>query len=103
MTKTSVKAKIRTDPENPYNTGIWCWKVVACGYCGAQIGQYCVVRGTNRMAQSVHDVRFDMRRAAYDAWEKGRKHGQREVADALAPIITAYQDRKATITEVKAG
>lgn len=96
-----TKAKLRNNPENPYNTSRYVWQVVACGYCGVKIGSPCVVKGTTRMANDSHDVRFDMRRAAYDAWEKGRKYGQREVADELAPIITRYQDRQATITEVK--
>ena len=88
-----IKAKLRNDPENPYNTSRYVWQVVACGYCGVKIGSPCMVKGTDRMAEDSHDVRFDMRRAAYDAWEKGRKHGQAEVIVATEDLHQSFQPK----------
>jgi len=75
---------------------------VHCGYCGAQAGKYCHVKGSPGVqAVEIHDFRYAQRQSAVKAWEEGRKHGRQEVVDAVLPGLEAFQEKVAS--EQKAG
>lgn len=109
----------RNNPENPFHGPAY--KVVTCEYCGARAGDLCRVKGTNRLTSGLedHEARPISRRVAYDAWEKGRTQGRREIFvvlnEALLPegqvlmdtwlhtrMMEQLEALKAEINELKA-
>jgi hypothetical protein len=105
-----MKVKARKNRTNPYVSGfvdsvyIPVWDAIECAYCGAKVGEYCIVqytRGTTRrMAHEIHSVRHDTQRAAYDAWEKGREQGQTDIVNAVQKTLDLHQQVTTMLREV---